>query len=222
MPSNRSGRYYSSLAVGPQVAKAIEDIRVSRAALALGVELGPLVRERPLSRTWRVRTPAPDEKDLAMVTVAEQATTAQRKLFSTMAEAIRAAGDGLPGVLRVSAIAPSGDAFLTDLWTAGSARDLSALRWPSRRRVEFVLRTVRTVEGLHLRGFVHGCLFPGNVLLDDALQPIVAEAGSVPVHAAAEQFGADAEHYVAFAAPEVVGGEPATVRSDVYSLGRIL
>jgi serine/threonine protein kinase len=71
-------------------------------------------------------------------------------------------------------------------------------------------------------GIVHGCLCTGNVLLDDALQPIVAEAGSVPVHAAAERFGNDAQIYVAFAAPEVVKGEAATVRSDVYSLGRIL
>ncbi len=157
-----------------------------------------------------------------MVTVAEQATTAQRDLFTTTAATIHAAGEALPGVLRVIATAPSRDAFLTDLWTAGSARDLSALRWPLRRRVEFVLRTVRTLEGLHMIGMVHGCLCPANILLDDALSPIVAEAGSVPVHALAQQSGSDAELYVAFAAPEVVKGEPAQVRSDVYSLGRIL
>jgi hypothetical protein len=220
--SNRSGKFVSTLAVGPQVAKVIEDIRVARTAQALGVELGALVRERPLSRTWRVRSPAPDEKELAMVTVAEQATTSQRELFAKMAESIHAAGEGLPGVLRVSAIAPSRDAFLTDLWTTGSARDLSALRWPVRRRVEFVLRTVRAIEGLHMLGVVHGCLCPANVLLDDALQAVVAEAGSVPVHALAEQFGSDADLYLTFAAPEVVKGEPAQVRSDVYSLGRIL
>jgi hypothetical protein len=222
MPANRSGKFVSSLAIGPQIAKVIEDIRVSSAAKALGVELGPLVRQRPLSHTWCVRSAAPDAKELAMVTVAEGATTAQRALFSTMAEAIHAAGDSLPGVLRVRAIAPSRDAFLTDLWTAGSARDLSVLRWPPRRRVEFVLRTVRTIEGLHLLGMVHGCLCPGNVLLDDELQPIVAEAGSVPVHAVAKQFGSDAQLYVAFAAPDVVKGEPANAGSDVYSLGRIL
>src|SRR5580658_4299314 len=115
MPANRSGKFVSSLAVGPQLAKVIEDIRVSSAAKALGVDLGPLVRERPLSRTWCVRSPAPEEKELAMVTWTERATTAQRELFSKTAEAIHAAGDGLPGVLRVSAIAPSRDAFLTDL-----------------------------------------------------------------------------------------------------------
>jgi hypothetical protein len=169
-----------------------------------------------------VRSAAPDEKELAMVTVAEQATTAQRELFAKMAEAIHAAGEGLSGVLRVSAISPSRDAFLTDLWTTGSARDLSALRWPVRRRVDFVLRTVRAVEGLHMLGVVHGCLCPANVLLDDALQAVVAEAGTVPVHAVAEQFGSAADLYVTFAAPEVVKGEPAQVRSDVYSLGRIL
>ncbi len=40
MPVNRSGNFVSTLAVDPQVAKVIEDIKVSRAAHALGVELG--------------------------------------------------------------------------------------------------------------------------------------------------------------------------------------
>jgi hypothetical protein len=225
MPANRSGKFVSTTAFGPQVAKAIEDIRVARAAEALGVDLMGPARERPLSRTWRVRPRVQDGqegREVAMVTVVEQATTAERELFATMAESIHAAGDGLPGVLRVSAVVRTRDAFLTDLWTAGSARDISALRWPPRRRVEFVLRAVRALGGLHRLGIVHGCLCPANILLDDALQPVLAEAGSVPVHALAGRGGSDAEIYSAFAAPEVVKGEAASVGSDVYSLGRIL
>jgi hypothetical protein len=224
MHPKRSGfQYVSALhPLGPGVAKAIEDVRVASAAKALGVELGPVVRERLLSRTFCVHSLEADKKELAMVTWAEQVTKAERELFSTMAQAIHAAGDGLPGVLRVSAIAPSRDAFLTDLWTAGSVRDLSALRWPPSRRAEFMVRTVRAVDGLHKLGMVHGCLCPGNVLLNDALEPIVAEAGTVLVHALAERFKNDAQLYLAFAAPEVARGESATVRSDVYSLGRLL
>jgi hypothetical protein len=222
--SNRSGsKYVSSLhPMGPGVAKAIDDVRVSSAAKGLRVELGPLVRERPLSRTFRVHAQGPETTDLAMVTWAEGVTKEERELFSTTAQAIHAAGDSLPGVLRVSAIAPQKDAFLTDLWTAGSARDLSALRWPPRRRAEFLLRLVRAVEGLHKLGMVHGCLCPANVLLDDALEPIVAEAGTVPVRAVADRLGKDAQLYLAFSAPEVVKGEPPTARSDVYSLGLIV
>jgi hypothetical protein len=87
--------------------------------------------------------------------------------------------------------------------------------------VKFVLETVRALHGLHSLGLVHGCLCPANVLLDDHLEPVIAEAGSVPVHALVER-GGDAALYAAFAAPEVTKGGTADARSDVYSVGRIL
>jgi hypothetical protein len=74
---------------------------------------------------------------------------------------------------------------------------------------------------MHSLGLVHGCLCPANVLLDDNLEPVIAEAGSVPVHALVER-GGDAALYAAFAAPEVTKGGKVDGRSDVYSAGRIL
>jgi Protein kinase domain/Pentapeptide repeats (8 copies) len=195
--------------------------RDERAAHSLGVRLEGLVRERLLSRTWRARSRAPRAPAVALVVVSEAATEEERKLFARTAEDLRAAGDAAPRVLRVVAIAPSCDAFLTDLWTAGSARDLAALRWAPRERAEFVRQVATALEGLHAIGLVHGCLCPANVLLDDDLRPVLAEAGSVPVHALWAR-GADAELYATFAAPEVIQGAPPTARSDVYSVGRVL
>jgi hypothetical protein len=215
--------------MGPQVARAAaaaasedagQDTREARAAKALGVELLDLSRERPLSRTWQARSTAGGPL-VAIVVVAEEATVDERELFARMAEDIHAGGDALPGVLPARAVTPSRDAFLTDLLTAGSARDLSALKWTPRHRVEFVLHTVRALQGLHSLGLVHGCLCPGNVLLDDDLEPVIAEAGSVPVRALVERAG-DAALYAPFAAPEVTKGEKVDARSDLYSVGRIL
>jgi serine/threonine-protein kinase len=219
--------FVSTADMGPQLARAGapdegdgQDTRDARAAKALGAELAGLARERPLSRTWRARWAA-DGPLVAVVVVAEGATAAEKELFARMAEDLHAAGDAVPGILRVRSVAPSRDAFLTDLWTTGSARDISALKWPPRRRVEFVLKMVRALDGLHALGLVHGCLCPANVLLDDDLEPVVAEAGSVPVHDLVER-GGDAELYAAYAAPEVTSGGEVDARSDLYSVGRIL
>ena len=234
MVANWAGREDSRLAkknvfvssddMGPQLVHAMvpgEAERVDRAealaAKALGVELGDLARERPLSRTWRG---SKDGVEVAVVVVAKGATAVERELFGRIADELHAAGP-VPGVLHVRLVAPSREAFLTDLWTTGSARDLSALKWSSRRRVEFVLRMVRALERLHALGIVHGCLCPANVLLDDTLEPVLAEAGSVLVHALAER-GGDTALYLAFAAPEVTRGEAVEARSDIYSVGRIL
>ncbi len=217
--------FVSTADMGPQLARAGAETtrgetREARAAKALGVEILGLARERPLSSTWRVRR-TKDSPIVALVVVGDAATDAERELFARMAEDIRAAGDALAGILRVRGLAPSRDAFLTDLWTTGTARDISALKWPPRRRVEFVLEVVRTLDRLHEVGLVHGCLCPANVLLDDDLKPVVAEAGTVSIPALLERQG-DAALYAAFAAPEVTSGGTADARSDLFSVGRIL
>ncbi|MGD0528650.1 MAG: protein kinase, partial [Polyangiaceae bacterium] len=218
--------FVSTADMGPQLVQAgaettaRAETREARAAKALGVEILGLARERPLSSTWRVRR-TKDAPIVALVVVSEAATEAERELFARMAEDVRAAGDALPGILRVRGIASSRDAFLTDLWTTGTARDMSALKWPPRRRVEFVLEVVRALERLHEVGLVHGCLCPANVLLDDDLKPVVAEAGTVSIPALLERKG-DAALYAAFAAPEVTSGGKVDARSDLFSAGRIL
>jgi hypothetical protein len=57
--------------------------------------------------------------------------------------------------------------------------------------------------------------------LGDNFEPILAEAQSISVHALVEN-QRDGATYVAFAAPELLDGAEADVRSDVFAIGRLL
>lgn len=189
-----------------------------RCAKALSLEiLGPL-GEGPLARTWRARTV--DGLQVGLVVIADAATESDRERFASSADKRRAAGP-IQGTVQVHSVAPSRDAFVTDLWTMGCATDLPALNWPPRRRLQFVRRVAQSLDALHRAGIVHGCLCGDNVLLDDDLQPVLAEAGMVSLHGVlAPQ--ADSSAYGAFAAPEVKRGEEPDVRSDIWSAGQLL
>jgi hypothetical protein len=196
----------------------IPEARELLAAQALAVELvGPL-SEGPMLRAWRAKTA--DQHGVALLVFRAEITDAERERFVAGAERIRNLPQPLPGVLRGLAVAPSKVAILTELWTIGSSKELAGLAWSARRRLEFVRRVAVALDSLHEAGIVHGCLCEDNVLFGDALEPIVAEAGSISVEALARQ--SDAGSYVAFAAPEVLEGASPDVRSDVFSMGRLL
>ena len=214
-------RFVSTPTMDPVRADQTGEAREVAAARALGLELQELVRERPLSKTWAAKGPGADAPRVGLVVVGDGATDAEHLLFARMAERAGAPGGAIAGVLRVEKVAPAGDAFVTDLWTAGSARDLPALGWTTRERAGFVRRVVSTLEALHAAGIVHGCLCSSNVLLDGDLRPVLAEVGTISpgaIHAG----GAGRSLYAAFAAPEVKAGRAADFRSDVYSAGRLL
>jgi hypothetical protein len=198
---------------GAQVPEARELL----AAQALAVQVvGPL-SEGPLLRAWRARTA--DQHGVALLVFRAEIADAERERFVAAAERIRNLPQPLPGVLRVLAVAPSKEAVLTELWTIGSSKELAGLAWSARRRLDFVRRVALALDSVHRAGIVHGCLCEENVLLGDTLEPIVAEAGSISVAALA---GPWAGSYVAFAAPEVLEGATPDVRSDVFSIGRLL
>jgi hypothetical protein len=156
-------------------------------------------------------------KVVALVVVSERASVVVRERFANIAEDLHATGDAVSGILRVYAVAPSRDALVGDLWTTGTAVDLSALRWPLRKRLELVCEVARSLETLHAMGFVHGCLCLENVLLDDDLHPVLSEVGLAPPAVVAQ-----IRAYTDFASPEVKAGEAPSTRSDVYSVGRLL
>jgi len=185
------------------------------AARALGVQVVGLVVERPSSSTWRAQSA--DGRSMALVVVSDRASPATRERFARVAEDLHAAGEAVSGVLRVHRVAPSRDAFLSDLWTMGTASDLSALRWSLRRRIELVRSVVQALGSLHAVGLVHGCLCASNVVLDDELRPVLAEAGLVSAGSIGER-----SPYAEFAAPEVRAGQVADELSDLFSAGRLL
>jgi hypothetical protein len=165
------------------------------AAKALGVTLGDKVRERPPVNIWRAKDA--EGKDVALVTLDPAAPGPVRDRFAATATRLRELG--LPGVLKVRDVSPRRDAYVTDLWSTGTARDLPTLRWPLRRRLELVRQVGQALEGLHKSGLVHGALTQDSVLLDDDLEPVVSDVGLV----AAES-----------AEPDVLG--------DILALGKLL
>jgi hypothetical protein len=198
-------------------AKTSEAKAETRAAQSLGVQLLGVVRSLPLTRTWRVQLP--EGGQAALVVLGDTATGADRERFARAVEKRHAAGE-LPGVLPVRRVASSRDAFLTDLLATGTAEDLAALSWGLRRQLEFALRLLRSLDALHQAGVVHGSVCPANILLDDALEPVLSEAGTVSVAALTGRGAGD--DYVAFAAPEIKRGDEPDARADVYSVARLL
>jgi hypothetical protein len=204
---------------GPQTSGAVPGPSDTLAAKVLGVQiLGPL-RESPLSRSWRARSA--DGLMVALVVLREEVTEAERERFAGAFERLRNLAELPPGILRGLDIAGSRDAFLTELWTIGTAYELRALSWPARRKLEFVRRTASSIDALHRAGIVHGCLSEEAVFLSDAFDPVVADAGAMSIASLIEQHR-DAAPSVSFAAPEVLEGAEPNVRSDIFSMGRLL
>jgi hypothetical protein len=152
--------------------------------------------------------------------LADSVTPAERERFAAAAADLHAVHEAIAGILPVRKLARGHEAFLTDLWTTGTAKDLSALGWSLRRRIEFVVEVAQAIERLHAEGMVHGCLCPDNILLDDDLHPMLAEAGLVDTVALTQR--RDGAIYEAYASPERKEGKPATPSGDVYSVGKVL
>ncbi len=202
-------------------AKTGEGPAEERAAAALGVTIlgaiTPGSQPLPAVRTFRVRDA--QGKAAALVMPSGTLTPPERDRFAGAVSVLYAAGE-VTGVLAVHATTDDHDAFLTDLWTTGTSRDLSALKWSQAKRVEFVGKVARSLERLHAAGLTHGSLCADNVLLDDDLEPVLSEAGLVDVRALLAR--REAGPYEAYVSPETRGGADADVLADVYALGKLL
>jgi hypothetical protein len=217
--SDSSDPAVAVMARARQNSGAVPGPQDSLSAMALGVQiLGPL-SEGPLSRTWRAK--AADERLVALVVLRDELTDAERERFAGAFERAHSLAELPAGVLRVLEVASSRDAFLTELWTIGTANELRALAWPARRTLDFVRRAALALDALHRAGIVHGCLSEEAILLSDAFDPIVADAGTMSIPSLIEQHR-DAASSVSFAAPEVLEGAEPNVRSDIFSMGRLL
>lgn len=100
--------------------------------------------------------------------------------------------------------------------------DIGVLGWGTKETVAFVRRVSRALRELHEAGFHHGCLRPGNVLIDAELRPRLADVGMIVLDDSYDG-PSDMKHdYSAYAAREIRLGEKPTTLSDVFSVGRLL
>ncbi|MCA9582649.1 MAG: pentapeptide repeat-containing protein, partial [Myxococcales bacterium] len=105
---------------------------------------------------------------------------------------------------------PDGAGFLAKPAPIGVARDLVALGWDLRRRLDFFQKIVDTVSDFHVGGFAQGVVTPESVLLKEGFSPILLGPNLA--------WPSNTELYWA---PELAQDGP-SVQSDIYSLGRFL
>jgi serine/threonine protein kinase len=191
----------------------------ARAARGFHLSLVELFAERPILKVWRARDK--NKRELMLVVLRDEAADADRARFASATKKLHSLPAGTHGVARVLAVTRSGWAYVTEGWPTGTVSDLPGLAWPPSRRLEFLRRAALALDALHRAGVVHGCICAENMVVDDNLDPVFTEAGSVSVHSLTENV-AEVTPYLAFAAPEVVDGAEPNVRSDIFSLGRLV
>lgn len=85
--------------------------------------------------------------------------------------------------------------------------------------VEIARSLVEILQGLHAQGVVHGDLKPDNVLVTPQGKVYLLDLG---IASLTDEARSGFRGTLGYAAPEVLQGEPATERSDLYGLGALL
>ena len=150
-----------------------------------------------------------------------------------MHEAQRVATLALREVADVFAFgtAANGRAYAVSEWLGGSSlRTLIAQHapWPQRSSLALTRALCESLAPLHVHGFAHRRLHPGNVMVtqwtEDAPPQIkLLDCGVWHVHPALDVEGIERTNEDALAlAPEIAAGESGDLRSDVYAIALML
>ncbi|HHH31584.1 MAG TPA: hypothetical protein ENK57_24990 [Polyangiaceae bacterium] len=181
----------------------------------------PIARGERLS-CWRAKREDGSPSTVHLLTRA--ADPRERKNFLDGARRLQNLTRSRPitGVMEIVEIAALELAYVGRGGAVGTMEDISVLGWGTKETVAFVRRLARALEELHDAGVHHGCLRPGNVLIDSELRPRLADVGMLVLDDSYDG-PSDMKHdYSAYAAREIRLGEKPTVLSDVFSVGRLL
>jgi len=191
----------------------------------LGVTLEQLLGEGNAGRVWRGATASGDAVAVKLFDSRKAATgltlPSYRRGVSVMNRLMGRDG-ALAGTVPLRGVSLNQLGFAMDWAENGSAADLPALHWPVKSAVEFFVKLCQAVARAHDEGVLHRCLKPSNILLDDDLNPLLADFDIVDLPTLAAQ-SRDMGGYGPYAAPEeLLGTGTQSPTADVYSLGRFL
>ena len=91
------------------------------------------------------------------------------------------------------------------------------IAWPDALRI--AVKLCGALETAHRIGTLHRDIKPGNVLVNDYGEPQLSDFGIARIVGGYETATGFFTGTIAYTAPEVLGGDPPTAVSDVYSLG---
>lgn len=147
--------------------------------------------------------------------------------FQTEAEA--AARLEHPGIVPIYEIgAHEGQHYFSMRFVEGGTLTQAMARgkFTPRRAAELMAKVARAVHHAHQRGILHRDLKPGNILLDPAGEPLVADFGLAKIleHDSSLTQSAAVMGTPSYMAPEQAAGQTRqlSTAADVYSLGAIL
>jgi eukaryotic-like serine/threonine-protein kinase len=89
---------------------------------------------------------------------------------------------------------------------------------PRDKQVDLLIQVLQALAYLHRRGILHRDLKPGNILVVGGQVKVLDFGLSIGVQ---QEQGQGIVGTLAYAAPEILAGEPHTIPSDLYSLGVI-
>lgn len=92
-------------------------------------------------------------------------------------------------------------------------------RLPQDKGLEIARGIARGLAAAHARGVLHRDLKPANIMIDGRGEAKITDFGIAVAGEDSSQRAAGTPHYMA---PELLMGEPATARSDIYALGVVL
>ncbi|MGD0363980.1 MAG: protein kinase [Bryobacteraceae bacterium] len=135
-----------------------------------------------------------------------------------------------PNIARLldGGMSPQGEPYLVMEYVEGVRLDLycEEQKLPVRGRLELMLKVCAAVNSAHQYLVVHRDLKPANILVTSEGEPKLLDFGIAKVldNDATLEHTANTNVFLTpmYASPEILRGEPATVASDVYSLGVVL
>jgi serine/threonine-protein kinase PknK len=124
-------------------------------------------------------------------------------------------------ILRVG-VTPSGKPYIVMPYHAADSLAVRLRRdgqipWPEALRIG--VKLCGALETAHKSGTLHRDIKPANVLVNDYGEPLLSDFGIAHVEGGYETATGFFSGTIDYTAPEVMTGNPATVTSDIYSLG---